>query len=177
MNWFYNLRINYKFLLCFGLLTIAINICGYSGISGLKLMSEHSRIAYETMLVPVSDLGQIATHFQNSRVDLRDLIQQESQTEIQTILERMGKRKEDMAKRVSVFRSTILTDSVRNLFGQFEESERVFSSEVSRITDLVMKGDKAGAQAELFSPAYVTASANEQALLEKLVKMKLSVAD
>ncbi|MGE5412154.1 MAG: MCP four helix bundle domain-containing protein [Clostridiales bacterium] len=174
MNWFYNLSIKFKFLLCFGILTIMINLCGYYGITGLKTMNEHSKDTYDKLLVPVSDLGQIATYFQNSRVDVRDMILYDDPVKVQELYGQINKRNEELNKQAEVFKSTILTDSVRQVYDDFEKAKSIYISELNKIMDLALKGDKKAATDGLFGSAYKTARANEQAAIEKLVSMKIN---
>ncbi|MCU7504600.1 MAG: HAMP domain-containing protein [Ignavibacteria bacterium] len=171
MNWFYNLKIKFKFLLCFGILTVLINVCGYFAITGLKEMDTHSEESYNNMLMPVADLGKMATYFQNSRVDVRDMILYDDPSKVRQLYDQINDRNEKLGAIAESFHKTILNDEVRQEYNNFLETKRVYLEELNKIMDYALQGDKKAATDNLFGSAYKNARANEQASIEKLVSL------
>src|SRR5258708_5248964 len=81
MNWFYNLKIRMKLLLGFIFLALVTGIVGFVGITNISKVNEDGAELYSKMAVPMGTLLDLSVTFQKMRVNARDMILAESDSD------------------------------------------------------------------------------------------------
>ena len=72
MKRFYNMKISTKLVISFIFVAIIAGIVGMVGIFSINSLDKSDTILYENMTKPISQMSDISTAFQRTRVNLRD---------------------------------------------------------------------------------------------------------
>ena len=70
MNWFYNLKISYKLISSFILVSIITLVVGFIGYNGIKEIAANQDSLYTDRLLPIEDLGNANSALLVSRGDV-----------------------------------------------------------------------------------------------------------
>src|SRR5258708_156495 len=114
MNWFYNLNIRMKLLLGFIFLAITTGIVGFVGVTSISKVSEDDANLYAKMTVPLGTLLEISVTFQKMRVNARDMILANSDSDRQKYIKQAKDLQNDLAKSSEEFQKTIAFDDLKD---------------------------------------------------------------
>ena len=89
MNWFKNMKIRTKLLSSFLIVAILAGVIGYMGISRIKQIDAADTKLYEKITLPLADMSDMATSFQRIRVNVRDAVLANNETERNKMLARI----------------------------------------------------------------------------------------
>ena len=73
MQWFYDLRIGTKLVLSFMLIATFSVVIGYISVTRLKVLERSATAMYESNALPLSDLLDVSTYYQQQRVNMREM--------------------------------------------------------------------------------------------------------
>ncbi len=147
MKWFLNMRIGAKLVISFILVALISGAMGFFAIYNLKLIEKSDTELYENMTVPLSEIGQISTAFQRTRVNIRDAIFAETPAEIEDYINRIKERRAEMDELAASFEKTILSDRMREAFDQLTASRMAYRAAVDQVFELARENRDAEALA------------------------------
>ena len=168
MRWYADLNIRAKLLLAF-LLTAAIGAAtGALGVSSGRRLAEANRTLYANMLVPTSELGDLANAFQRVRVNMRDVIMAASPEEAAPFQARIVALSGEIDSIATRYERTIVSDSMRVRFGAFTTARRGFVARRDSVVALGAAGQDSQAVALMRGDAFKA----QQAVVEAIDSMQ-----
>jgi methyl-accepting chemotaxis protein len=168
MRWFATLNIRAKLLLAF-LLTAGIGAAsGVLGVANGRQLAAANRTLYANMLVPTSDLADLANAFQRVRVNMRDVILATTPEEAAPFQARIATLAGEMDSVSTKFERTILSDSMRVRFAAFRSARQGFIAMRDSVVALAAAGQDSAAIALMRGDAF----AAQQAVVEAIDGMQ-----
>lgn len=177
MKWFYNLKIGTKLLAGFVLVAIIACVVGVVGIVNIIALDKSDTELYEKMTVPISQMSDIGVAFQRTRVNLRDMIEDQDQEDMQANIEKINQRRAEIDKRALEFEKLIISDEMTEAFKEFTEARAIYRTEVDKVIELAKQNKDLEAH-DLIAEDGSTglASRAEQEAIENIIKMKVKDA-
>ncbi|EKQ55078.1 MULTISPECIES: methyl-accepting chemotaxis protein [unclassified Clostridium] len=177
MNWFLNLKIGKKLILSFVLISLITGIMGIYAIMNLKSLDNEETVLYEHMTVPISQISEISTEFQRTRVLAREIVTAQSAADIETDIKEVQEKRANVDKLAEEFNKTILSENMRQQFETFKVARSNYREKYDRMVSLVKenKGEEALAMIRDDGELGKASKAEEDAI-EKMVQTKVSDA-
>ena len=175
MSTFLNLKIRTRLYIGFAAISLIGVLEGFIGIMGIQQIDKEDTILYEKMTVPIAQLAQLSVAFQRSRVHIRDLVLAESNEERSVEAANIKLREDEIAKIGADFKKLIISNRMKELFAQFEQSHENYLPHRAKIYDLVMQGKHESASYYVSHEA-VKAALVVQNAINDLEKMKVEDA-
>ncbi|MDR3601718.1 MAG: methyl-accepting chemotaxis protein [Desulfosporosinus sp.] len=149
MNWFMDLKIAVKLLSGFVIVALVAASVGVVGIYNIQALDKSYTQVYANMTVPISELADISTEFQRSRVNVRDMILANDPLVIKSSVDSVAQRQADIAKDLESVDKTILLANVnvRELYVDLVKKNTVFNQQVALVTALANQNKDAEAMA------------------------------
>ncbi len=176
MRWFYNMKIGAKLIMSFILVAIIAGVVGIVGIININELNEKDTLLYTNMTVPISDAANMARLFQSVRVATRDMILEDS---IDAINETYGKIEAEVVEintHSEEYKLTLLTEDGIAAFDDFMSTRVEYRSHLDHLLKLCLENKDEEAYIYLQSDMRTSAE-NEQAAIDKLVTMKVELAN
>jgi methyl-accepting chemotaxis protein len=140
MNWFHNLKLKTKLISSFFLLAIIASVIGIVGITQVREISDADKLMYESMTIPLVELGNIQSDIQGIGGALYALVltddPKEEREYSQQIEELLASSEEQMA----AFEKTILSQAVRDKFDDFVKIRKEYVPLLRHVIDLASAG-------------------------------------
>ncbi len=171
MNWFYNLKVSAKLLIGFGTLSVIAAIIGFIGITNLKTLEQSDTEMYENMTLPITWMGDISTNFQRVRVNTRDVVLAESDTEIEKFISRIQEYRSNIDELGKKFEERILSDQMRQAFEEFKKTRVDYGKHLDELIAIARKNADTEAFALLNGEMYASSQA-EMESIDKIISMK-----
>ncbi|WKY44749.1 methyl-accepting chemotaxis protein [Eubacteriaceae bacterium ES2] len=178
MNWLNNLKIRTKLISSFVIVAALVGLIGYIGIGNIKTLSQSSDTLYQSITVPIADIGALSTAFQRSRVNIRDMIAESDPAEIDYYIDQYHARNEEIDQLVAKLQSLILSDELHSAFTTFIDAHEAADQQMETVIALVQNNEDE--QAHLLiseNGATGEASRAEQNALEDLVALSLAIGE
>ncbi|MFA9398340.1 MAG: MCP four helix bundle domain-containing protein, partial [Clostridiaceae bacterium] len=177
MKWFYNLKISTKLISSFVVVALISGAMGVYAIFNLKAISASDSELYKNMTVPISEMGSISTNFQRVRVNARDMINADSDDEINANIEKINERKDSIKILSESFDKTIKSTEMRTKYDEFLAVRQVYISELDKVIALARENKDEEAYAILSETGSCgIASRNEQDAIDTIIQMKIEDA-
>lgn len=176
MNWINNLTIRAKLLAGFGIVILMTLIIGIIAIYDLKEIEDQNTIMFEKITAPMSELAEITNYFQRIRVNTRDIILANSQTEINDYALRFSTYRQKVDKVLTSFESTIIRQEVKDLFRNFVNDYKSYNYYADQLTILAKENRDEEALRLLREPKFITLAKTSQEQLDQLIKKKYETA-
>lgn len=171
MNWFTNLKIAQKLLLGFSVVAIIAGIIGYIGITNIDDLERSDTEMYENMTVPITMMSEISTYFQRVRVNTREVILADTESEINKFVERINTHRDSIDAIGKRFEERILSDEMNNAWKEFLETRVVYVRGLDKLVQLAK--ENRDDEAMLFiNGELATAARDEMDAIALIVKMK-----
>ena len=178
MKRFYNMKISTKLVISFIFVAIIAGIVGMVGIFSISSLDKSDKILYEHMTKPISQMSDISTAFQRTRVNLRDSILATSTADIQANLSKIEERNVEIDNLSEEFEKTIISEEMREAYDRFLAARNEYNTYLNDFNNLV----KANKDEEAFKMLAETsdfgiASRVEQDVIDEIIEMKVSDAE
>ncbi len=147
MKWFLNMRIGAKLIVSFILVALISGAMGVYAIYNMKALDASDTELYENMTVPLSEIGQISTAFQRTRVNGRDAVIAQTPEEIQANIDKVAERRAEIDGLAASFEKTILSDEMRAAFDNLVASRTEFRAAMDEVFVLAKENRDAEALA------------------------------
>jgi methyl-accepting chemotaxis protein len=158
MNTINNLKISVRLIGSFLIVALLSGLVGSIGISYLNKIQEADTLLYQNQTVAISQLGDIATSFQRTRVNLRDLILAEAgqdQGYIDTIKQLAAEQEATSAE----YQKLIVSKEMQGLYDQYFKDYQWFALNRDQIITFALAGQDAEELALLRGDAFKSAKA------------------
>lgn len=175
MKWLDNIKVGVKILTGFILVAIIAGVIGYIGIKNIKQIVNRDTMLYKNMTVPISNLSNISTSFQLTRVNLRDAIFAKTPEEVDASAEEIEKLRAEVSKNSQEFEKLILSQEVRDAYDQFIETRKAYADAMEQVLTLARVNKDQEALAVLYGSGKAAADAERDAI-NKLIQMKVNHA-
>ncbi|MBF0318046.1 MAG: MCP four helix bundle domain-containing protein [Nitrospirae bacterium] len=127
MRWFYNQKIGTKLILSFVLVSLITAAVGYIGIVNLHKLDDADTMLYEKATLAVFYTGLIGTDFQRIRVNIREAIEAEKESDRQKYLGTCKQLKEEIIKNSELYKKTLRDDEDRAAFKEFLDAFNAYA--------------------------------------------------
>ncbi|OGU13107.1 MAG: hypothetical protein A2076_07470 [Geobacteraceae bacterium GWC2_53_11] len=175
MQWYNDMKIGTKLISGFILIALIAGVIGFIGIRGITGITTETANLFNKQLVPITNLQQISTAFQQVRVTIRDLINAKSPDEMSRLQQRIKEKSEIITKNVEAFEKGIVSEEEKKLNATFGETRKVYRPLLDQIARLAIAGRMAEAAVIMSGDALKAAQA-EQDAIDKLVEYKTKMA-
>ncbi|MBP6671920.1 MAG: methyl-accepting chemotaxis protein [Bacteroidetes bacterium] len=175
MKWFLDLKLGTKLVSTFILVSIIGAFIGYTGITSLTAADDSDTILYEKNTVPISELAEISIAFQRIRVNSRDLILErtvEGKREAQNSINELSKKIEEYS---SMYERSLMTEDGKAIYREFLDARKDYRAHLKEVENYALSG-KVNEALNILDGDGKTAARNEQALIEKMMDQKLTLA-
>ncbi len=174
MNWFINLKMSKKLILSFILMAIISGCMGLYSINSLNEAKESDAELYDTMTVPISELGELDANFQTLRVDTRDMISAQSPEDIAAKLKEIEDIRSNIDKLEASIEKTIVTNEGRKQYDIFVQARRAYGPELDKVIAFVKAGKRDDAIAK--NSQNVQLGQAEEKAIKDLKAVKINAA-
>lgn len=175
MKWFYNFNVGKKLIVAFVLIAIISGVVGVVGIINIKNIANEDAILYKDMTVPISQIQNVATAFQRIRVNTRDIILANTPEAISEQENNINQRRAEINQNIAEFEKTVITQDDIKLFDEVQNARALYIPLLEQLVQLAKENRDEEAQA-LLGGEMVKAAQDEQASIDKMVKMKIDDA-
>jgi methyl-accepting chemotaxis protein len=175
MKWYHNLNIRIRLLSGFIIVAIIAGVIGFIGIQQINKIVDRDALLYENMTVPLSQISNMSTLFQQIRVEARDIILAEELGEIQRYANEIKQLREEFSKESDVFKTTIISQEVTDAYNQFLTTRQEYAGHLDQLIALAIENKDEEAMA-LLNGNMKKSSDIEQAAIDKLVELKIAHA-
>lgn len=173
MRWFKNLKIGTK-LLC-GFLTVILiaGVIGYVGIANLRTIEKLDTELYEMNTKPLVALGRVSTAFQRIRVNLRDVILDNSNSN--TYEERISNLSKVIVENLGEFEKGITIEETRAEYKKLQADIASYRSTIDKIVKLASESRTSEAYGVLTGEGRELASGIDESI-QKLFDLEVNDA-
>ncbi len=175
MNALNNLKTNVKLIGSFLIIAVITAIVGIVGIYYLRQIDAADTKLYQNQLVPISQLADIATAFQRTRVNLRDLLLATTPEEGQTYVSTIKELATEIDTISGDYEKLILSNEMKVLYARFTKDYSDFLPFRDQIMTLALANKDAEALAYMRGDAFAAAKAVE-ADIDEMQVMKQTQA-
>ena len=177
MQWMENMKIGAKLLVSFIIMALLCGVVGIVGIINVQTLQQANVKNFETMTLPISEVGQISTSYQRMRVIVRDMIIENSPELIKSNADKVKIRNDEIDQAAAAFAATITDPDIQAVYDDFVASRQVLAQEFEKVRALAFENRDAEAFALMAdSGSYEIAASVEMDLINQLVPMKLEAA-
>ena len=153
MKWFADLRISRKLLLSFGFVALLSALIGGIGAYQLRAIAHADRFLYEDMLVPLSQIGEIAADYRGMRLSVRDAMLAKDQAKRDAKIAKAIEQAAHVEATVTAYGTSLYNKVDTAQFAALQDLYRNASVLRARQIDLLRDGNPDSALAVSNSPA------------------------
>lgn len=176
MGWFKNLKIGAKLVLGFMIVSLISVLIGITGIMKISQIHELEIKTHKTITVPLTQLNTILDSYQRMRGNIRDVLLSEDTASMSDYKNRISERNEEFDKNLDIFKTTLVTDTGRQLNEDIKMQKKEYDAVVNTVVELAFQGQKQQAYTYLREngePIRQKLEAN----IQEMVKQKVILAD
>jgi methyl-accepting chemotaxis protein len=175
MSAFNNLKTSVKLLSAFLLLAVITAVVGAIGVFYINQIDTADTRLYEKNTVPISKLAEIATAFQRTRVNLRDMLLSSNSNEDQTFIQTIQQLDTEIDALNAEYETLIVSPEMRDLYTQYTDAYQEFVGFGEQMITLSLANKDNEALVLMRGDAYASAKEVE-AKIDDMVLMKTSQA-
>jgi len=177
MRWFLNMKIGVKLMVSFIILAIITGIVGIMGIINLNTLNQSDTELYEDMTVPISELGDMSTSFQEMSVDIRNMIIENRPELIQANIGKYLIQKQEIETSAANLEKSVKDPEMKAAYDAFITSQKATTDEFEKVQALALQNQDTDAFAMLSANgSLVAVAATEVNALNNMSKIKLDAA-
>lgn len=121
-----NLKLGTKLLSSFLIVAALAGLLGGFGIMHMRSMAKNSDTMYEQMLVPLIEMSNVATKFQEARILMRESMDTTDPVERQALIEERTKIRKGVEEWAARLETQLETDKARKLFADFKTANTAY---------------------------------------------------
>lgn len=168
-----NYSISVKLLGGFIVVALIVAFVGAFGISRIRQMVKTEEVMFEMATKPLEDIGILSTAFQQSRVNLRNILMAfNAKKSADEYINKFPKLKQNIDEHAKGYEKTIVQEKGRENFAVLTESMGKYFTIREKIIELAQSGKTAEAEELLDGDGY-KAELKIVALIEKMTKNKV----
>jgi len=180
MNWFNNMTLKGKLMTGFILVAIIAGIIGGVGVYNLKQIDKADTKLYESVAVPLGDMGEIGFNFQRMQTYVRDIIIISSSEDKQKYNSQIKESRKIIDEHAAKFEKTLFTDEGRKLFAEFVKTRQAYGPLLDKMVALALDDKDTEAHALLYGEAGKASRAERNAIdamMDAKIKQGKIIAD
>ena len=177
MNALNNLKTNVKLIGSFLFIAVITAIVGIVGIYYLRQIDAADTKLYQNQLVPIGQLANLATAFQRTRVNLRDLLLATTPEEGQTYVSTIKELATEIDQTSADYEKLIVSNEMKTLYARFTKDYSDFLPFRDQIIALALANKDAEALAYMRGDALAAAKAVETDIDEMEVMKETQAKD
>ena len=147
MKWFMNMKIAAKLITGFMFVALITAVVGVVGIVNINAIDKADTELYETMTVPISQLADISTEFQQIRVAVRDMVATKDLQVSKAHTDEIAQLKTELTKDLATFNKTIVSANMRGLSDDLVKKNTIFTQQIAKVMELDTQGKDAESMA------------------------------
>jgi len=147
MKWFMNMKIAAKLITGFMFVALIAAVVGVVGIVNINAINKADTELYENMTVPISQLADISTEFQQIRVSVRDMIATKDLQESKAHTDEIAQLETELTKDLATFNKTIVSADMRKLSDDLVKKDTTFTQQIAKVMELDTQGKDAESMA------------------------------
>ncbi|HOT14779.1 MAG TPA: MCP four helix bundle domain-containing protein [Bacteroidales bacterium] len=175
MNWLQNMKIRTKLLSSFIIVSLLAGLIGYTGITRLHQVDDASTQLYEKMTVPLSYVVEVASYFQRVRVNVRDAVYSDSESDREKYFKRIDELKVLFFENAKPIEETLLTNEGKVVFNNLITAFNNYIAEIENVKTF-MKNNKKEEALALMKGKMKIANDECQKAVDKLQELKTDLA-
>lgn len=172
MRWFSNLKISVKLISGFVLVALIAGVVGVVGIVNLSTIDKNYTDLYINYGIASSNIGKISTLYQRSRVNIRGLLLEDTNSDRSTYTNNINDINKEMPELMSAFEKSLHSDSARATFTALQADMAEYKPLEEKIINLALTNQQQQAFDLLKETAALTTLINDQ--IQELFDMKVS---
>lgn len=145
MKWFNNLSISVKLLSGFAILALLAALVGWFGITEIHKIEDAGSVMYNESTLPLIALSETAVIIQKQRILVRDIFTAKSVEEMDKYLAEIDKLDKQMDDYVAEVNKVLNNDEDKKLITDFKEADALYYADVTKMFELLKKGDRQSA--------------------------------
>lgn len=172
MNWYKNLKISIKLIIGFLIVAVITAVVGIVGTVSLNQVSDNANNIYEYVAEPIVVISEVVDLYQQNRIETRNMLLQDSDGELDAIINDFRERREQIEVKLAEYEKTIRTDTGKGHFETFTSTYSDYLEELDKIIELVQSGNKEEATAVLYGKAMETSAKNVHEAITGLIETR-----
>ncbi|HUI09949.1 MAG TPA: methyl-accepting chemotaxis protein [Bacteroidota bacterium] len=176
MNVLNDLKISTKLFVLAGAMLLGAGAIGYTGLTGLRSVTESLERLYRHDTVPTGDLGRMAKDFQRVRANLAFLLIATDPADIEHDRQVIGKLTSEMDSLGHSFESTLSAGEISDVYRRYAGARAMFLPLQERITALALGGRKDEARSLMLVGDARTAAHDIESDLDAMVRLMSEAA-
>ena len=176
MKWFLNLKIGTKLMAAFFIMACITAFISWEGVSKLQEASHSLESIYRNETIPIADLMDVSTAYQQQRVALRDLLMErtaEDRAKRLEAIKEMDRRIDEDLKKVEEHTKSA---EVKKLLEEARAAVLKYDPVWQKIGSLVIEGKNNEAFVLMRDPASAEAAGKVDAAINKVTDFQLAEA-
>lgn len=173
MKWFKNLKISVKLLAGFITVALIAGVVGIVGVTSILSIDRNYTSLYDNFGIAIGDMGEIGIAYQRARVNLRDMILEAGDADIQKYADKINEYYQIIDQELVNFEKSLETEETRNEFNKLKTYFDKFKPMQDKIENLALAGNPQEALRYMREEAYQTALEINDSI-EKLYQLKIS---
>lgn len=177
MKWFRNLKVASKLFLGFSLLVAIAAGVGLQGVRGLRDLDQADRELYAEGTAPLGEIIDLATKFQQVRVELRNLMLERDADAKRVAIANLSQLARELNEAEAAFVNGIRNDEVRRDFNRFVAAHERYAAVTEQVVSLATGSREEEALSALHSPGAEQAAREVDSALQDLSHAKVRQAE
>ncbi|HVI39609.1 MAG TPA: MCP four helix bundle domain-containing protein, partial [Anaerovoracaceae bacterium] len=174
---FKNLKIRKKLIFSFILISVLCAAMGIFASYNLKVLDQSDTELYEHMTVPLSEIGEISTEFERTRVYLNSAIAAGTPAEVQQNTDKITAIRSNVSGIMEKFATTVLSAEVKQAYDELGAARKDYGAALDKALALAKENKDMEALALVSDSGELgKASAAEEAAIDKIVAMQIADA-
>ncbi|MCM0081015.1 methyl-accepting chemotaxis protein [Geomonas sp. Red32] len=175
MQWFKDMRIGSRLVISFLTLAVIAAVIGWIGITKIRQIQAADARLYETVTVPLGDMGTMAVNFQRVRINLRDLVETNDPAEKARIKATIQALRSEITGKVKAVEKTLTGEEGRRLLDDYKQVRVEYGRYIEKVIELADLDRDAEARTILTGDGKKSA-VHYQEVIDRLVAAKLKQA-
>ena len=171
-----NLKTSVRLIGSFLIIALITGIVGSMGISYIQQIDDAAMGLYQNQTVPLSQLGDIATAFQEIRLNLREIILAKTPEERQKYADSIKQLSADLDQASVEYEKLIVSKEMQDLYDTYTKSRQVYIPIRDQIVALAVAGKSDEALTFMRKPDALASAQAVQANIDAMQAMKLEQA-
>ncbi len=147
MNWFYDLKVKYKLIISFIVVSVFAAAVGIVSVTNMHAASNGDTFLYKDNAKALGAIGQFGIDAELMRSEMRDVALSSTMEELNGHIEKLGAEKDTLRREMRIYQSTLSSQADRDNYAKLEAAENDMFGKVDQFIGLEEAGKKAAALA------------------------------
>jgi methyl-accepting chemotaxis protein len=160
-----------------GFLTVAgiAIVIGIVGITKMHQIDNEDTFLYEKTTVPLADLAEIGTSFEDQQTHIRDLIQEKDMNKKEELIKEIERLRSIITNACEHYTTTFIDENDKKIYATLDAARKNLYSDITSIYSMVRNNKDADANALLEGQMAKHAS-EEETIIRDMIKINIEAA-